>query len=170
MKRQTELELQRGSCTSFSYPHSGASPETLRALEIGEIYSRIRKEQRLRNRRRLLLNVIRLWPVAVGMLLACVAPDIRALLVPYRPWGMWIVFPFVALARRPELQFNSTLSGIIPIFMLYAQFPIEGLLARMALKKRVTLKGVARHVFFMHFLTGMELCMVSGILWQAAVH
>lgn len=170
MTKQTEIELQQASCTAFRYPCSGCSTETLRDLEVAEIYARIRHEQRLRNRRRLLLNVIRLWPVAIGMLLACFAPEIRALLVPYRPWGMWIVFPFVALARRPELQFNTTLSGVIPVFMLYAQFPIEGLLARMALKKRVTLKGVARHVFFMHFLTGMELCMVSGILWQAVAH
>lgn len=139
-------------------------------MEVAEIYARIRQEERLRNRRRFVRNVIRLWPVAIGMLLACVAPEIRALLVPFRPWGMWIVFPFVALARRPELQFNTTLSGIIPVFMLYAQFPIEGLLARMALKKRVTLKGVARHVFFMHFLTGMELCMVSGVVWRAMAH
>lgn len=169
MARNSELEVSRTFGSSSNSLSMGSSTETLRQFEIAEIYARIRSEQRQKNRRQFVVNVIRLWPVLAGIMLASVAPEIQDMLVPYQPWGNWIVFPFVALARRPELQFNSTLSGIVPMAMLYLQFPLEGLLARMALKKRVTVKGVARHMFFMHFLTAAELCMVSGVFWQVAV-
>jgi hypothetical protein len=169
MERNTDVEVSLTFGNSANSLVAGANTETLRQHEIAEIYARIRSEQRQDNRRLLVANVIRLWPVLLGIMLASVAPEIRNMLVPYRPWGMWIVFPFVALARRPELQFNNTLSGVVPMAMLYLQFPLEGLLARMALKKRVTVRGVARHVFFMHFLTAAELCMVSGVFWQAAL-
>jgi hypothetical protein len=105
----------------------------------------------------------------VGLCFACIAPQLRALVLPYKPWGMWIFFPFVALARRPELQFDSQLSRMLPMIMLYAQFPLEGLFARIALKKQVTLSGVARNIFFTHFLSAVELCLVSGVLWQITV-
>lgn len=169
MARNSEVEVSLTFGNSDSSVYTGLSTETLRQQEMAEIYARIRRDQRQNNRRQLVANVIRLWPVLAGIMLASVAPEIQDMLVPYQPWGNWIVFPFVALARRPELQFNSTLSGVVPMAMLYLQFPLEGLLARMALKKRVTLKGVARHMFFMHFLTAAELCMVSGVFWQAAV-
>lgn len=169
MGRPPEGKVSRTFPNASKSPLAGASTETLRRHEMTEIYARIRRDQRQENRRLLVANVIRLWPVLAGIMLASVAPEIRDMLVPYRPWGMWIVFPFVALARRPELQFNSTLSGVVPMAMLYLQFPLEGLLARMALKKQVTVKGVARHVFFMHFLTAAELCIVSGVFWQAAL-
>ena len=119
-----------------------------------------RQEKHRRFRRRLL----RLWPIAVGIVLACFAPDLQNLIAPYQPWGMRILFPFVVISGRHELQFGDTITRMLPQVMLYIQFPFEGLLAKMALKSRVTFSGVAGQLFFFHFLGATELWLVSGTL------
>jgi hypothetical protein len=135
-------------------------------LELAAIHDKIRTQRRLESSKQFLQNLARLWPVAVGAGLACCAPQLRDLVSSCQPWGMWILFPFVAIAKRPEMQFGGEISRMMPQIMLYAQFPLEGLLARIILKKRVTLPGVARLIFFVHFLAAAELCLVSGVLWQ----
>lgn len=166
-ERSSEAGLTQSFGEYSSTVYTSTASETLRQQETAEIYARIERERREENRKRLAAEVKRLWPVAVGLLLACFAAEIRDLLVPFQPWGTWIVFPYVALARQPELQFYGSFSGAVPTVMLYAQFPLEGLLARITLKKRVTLKSVALFVFFMHFLTAAELFMVNGAFRQA---
>jgi len=157
---------QQNNLTPYIPPRRGATPDSLRLLELAAIHDQIRAQQRLEKRKQFLLNLARLWPVAVGAGLACCAPQLRDLVSPYEPWGMWILFPFVAIAKRPEMQFGGEISRMMPQIMLYAQFPLEGLLARIFLRKRVTLPGVARLIFFVHFLAAAELCLVSGVLWQ----
>jgi hypothetical protein len=56
----------------------------------------------------------------------------------------------------------------LPLVMLYAQFPIEGLLARIFLRNRVTPTGVVRQMFVVHILGLAQLWMASGALWQLA--
>jgi hypothetical protein len=135
-------------------------------LELAAIHDQIRTQRRLEHGKLFLQDLARLWPVAVGVGLACCAPQLRDLIAPYQPWGMWILFPFVAIAKRPEMQFGGEISRMVPQLMLYAQFPLEGLIARIILKKRVTLPGVAQLIFFFHFLAVAELCLVSGVLSQ----
>ena len=157
---------QQNNLSPYIPPSRGATPDSLRLLELAAIHNQIRTQRKLESSKHFLQNLARLWPVAVGAGLACCAPRLRDLVSPCQPWGTWILFPFVAIARRPEMQFGGEISRIMPQIMLYAQFPLEGLLARIILRKRVSLPGVARLIFFIHFLAAAELCLVSGVLWQ----
>lgn len=120
--------------------------------------------QRIKLRLRRLLDY---WPVALGLALGVAAPHLRALLMRSHPWGMWVVFPFVLLAARPEVQAVAPMAGALPMLMLYAQFPLEGLIVQSVLRQRVTVPGVAGHVFYLHYLAAMQLLMISGVVGQA---
>lgn len=109
----------------------------------------------------------RLWPIAAGLLLGMVAPQLHALVVRFEPWGMWIVFPFAVLARRPELHAGGQTGRNLPMLILYVQFPIEGLIARMVLRNRVTVPRVAGQVFYLHYLACLQLLMIGGAVTQA---
>ncbi|HTW62561.1 MAG TPA: hypothetical protein VMD55_12185 [Terracidiphilus sp.] len=119
------------------------------------------REQR---RRRRMGWMLRLWPVAAGLLLALFAPALCAFLARSHPWGMWLVFPFALLAHRPELEINDRMAHVLPQVILYAQFPLEGLVARMVLRSHVSIPGVTGQIFYFHFLAAVQLAMVSGIL------
>jgi len=45
---------------------------------------------------------------------------------PYRPWGLWVSFPMVAISTRPEIYMGTKMAALLPTAMLYLQFPIEG--------------------------------------------
>jgi hypothetical protein len=136
----------------------------LRELEKVANSALMRRLQKRARRSRFLIQVARLWPVAVGLVLGFFAPQLRNMAAHFEPWGMWLVFPFVEIARRPEIYMGTTFAHMLPVVMLYAQFPIEGLLARIALRHLVTIPGVIRELLFFHFLGAAELWMVSGAL------
>jgi hypothetical protein len=103
------------------------------------------------------------WPIAVGMLLAVCAPFLSEILSLVKPWGMWLVFPFVELMARPELHLGGQFREIAPQAMLFLQFPLEGLAAKKFLRGRVTLAGVLGQVLLYHFLGAVQLFLV----WRA---
>ncbi len=104
------------------------------------------------------------WPLALGVALGLAAPHLRAVLMHSHPWTMWVVFPFVLLAGRPEVHGTGTLQLII----LYAQFPLEGLLIQWAVRRQyVTVPAVAGRVFYFHYLCALQLLMISGAVGQA---
>jgi hypothetical protein len=123
--------------------------------------------QCVQRRKERLRWVIKLWPVAAGVILGLVTPQLHAVMARFEPWGMWVVFPFAVLACRPELHAAEQLVRNFPMIVLYAQFPIEGLIARLALRRHVTVPGVARQVFYLHYLAGLQLVMVGGAVVQA---
>lgn len=125
----------------------------IRSLRQAEI-RKLRHEDRLKHVEE---SLIHSWPIAAGLVLACFAPGLRDLATLFDPWGMRLLFPLVELAGRPEIHLSGELARILPVTMLYAQFPFEGLLARSALKNRVTLSGVAMQLFFFHFLAAFDL-------------
>jgi hypothetical protein len=119
---------------------------------------------RVQRRRQWLGWMLRLWPIALGTILGLLAPQLRAFLMQSHPWGMWVVFPFALLARRPELQINEQIGRVLPPLILYMQFPLEGLAARMALRRHVTVPGVTGQIFYFHFLGALQLVLVTGVL------
>jgi hypothetical protein len=125
---------------------------------------------REQNRRQTLGWMVRLWPIAVGLLLSLVAAPLGAFLMRSHPWGMWLVFPFTLLAHRPEVAVNERLAHTLPRIILYAQFPIEGLVALLAVRKRVTVPGVTGQIFYFHFLAAVQLAMVTGLLNPILIH
>jgi hypothetical protein len=110
----------------------------------------------------------RLWPIGVGIALGLVAPQLCALVSRFEPWGLWLVFPFAVLALRPELHAAQQL-GNLPHMILYAQFPLEGLIVRTILGRRVTILGVAGQVLYFHYLAGLQLLLIGGAVTQALV-
>jgi hypothetical protein len=114
-------------------------------------------------------SVSTLWPIAAGLLLGLLAPRMCALMIRFEPWAMCFVFPFVVIARRPELHALARIAGNLPLLILYAQFPIEGLLARLAFRRRVTVRGVACQVCYFHYLAALQLLMIGGAVAQGIV-
>lgn len=132
-----------------------------------ELYGHWWRVQRRRERAR---SGLRLWPIGVGLLLAVFAPALCGFLSRSHPWGLWLVFPFALLARRPELQLSNQIASFLPPFILYAQFPLEGLAALLVLRRHVTLSGVTGQIFYFHFLAALQLVMLSGMLTPFLVH
>lgn len=119
-------------------------------------------------RRKIALRQMKkLWPLAVGALLGAAAPELHALMARFEPWGLWLVFPFAVLACRPELHALGQLIRNLPQIVVYLQFPLEGLLARLILKRRITFPAVAGHMCYFHYLAGLQLLMLSGAVARA---
>lgn len=108
-------------------------------------------------------NLIASWPIGVGMLLAVCAPMLSDILAVFKPWGMWIVFPFAELCARPELHMGGGFQQMAPQVMLFLQFPLEGLMAKKFLKGRCTVSGVSGQVLLYHLLGATQLWLV----WRA---
>jgi hypothetical protein len=125
-----------------------------------------RRQKNAEVRREQLLFLVGLWPIAIGCVLALFAPQLRDILTPNHPWALRLVFPLVSIAARPELNLGSTLASILPGFLLYAQFPLEGLVARIAVKSHVTLGAVGGQLLFLHSLGAAHVLLLSGNLTQ----
>jgi hypothetical protein len=101
------------------------------------------------------------WPVALGMGLGFLAPQLRDLLVPAAPWGMRLVFPFVLIAGRPEIGLSDELTAMLPQAMLFAQFPLEGLAVKFMLRRGTTVHGAYVQLAYIHLLCTLVLWLVS---------
>ncbi|HEV2484670.1 MAG TPA: hypothetical protein VGT08_03970 [Terracidiphilus sp.] len=120
------------------------------------------ERRRKTRRKRSVMDWAEYWPLAMGIVISCFVPQLHKLVVPYRPWGMWVVFPFAALIDRPEVGLSQGLASTLPLMIMYAQFPLEGLLARFGLRGRVTVLRVLGQVLFLHVMVFVELWLVSG--------
>lgn len=112
-------------------------------------------------RDRVRAQVVELWPMWVGMVVGLFGPAIAYVAQLLGPSCMMVVFPFVVLAQRPEIQVGP-ITHALPTLMLYIQFPIEGLLAYIVLRHRVKPLGVIWQVMLFHFLGLTELWMLTG--------
>jgi hypothetical protein len=121
-----------------------------------------------RRRKKRLENLINSWPIGVGILLSICAPMLSDILAIFKPFGMWVVFPFVELLSRPEMKLGD-FGQLVPQIMLFLQFPLEGLLAKRILKGRVTISGVLGQVALYHILGIMQLWFVWRALGDPAI-
>jgi hypothetical protein len=117
-----------------------------------------RRNERFERRMKFFLSM---WPLGIGIGLAIISPILLDTVQDWGPWGATLVFPFVVLANRPELQ-AGPITHLLPSIMLYAQFPIEGLLARLILRRPVLPFSVTIQVMLFHFLGIIEVWMLSG--------
>jgi hypothetical protein len=104
------------------------------------------------------------WPFAVGVAISCFVPQMRDFVDAYRPWGMWILFPFAALAGRSDIALSNQFVANMPLMYMFAQFPIEGLLARIAFRGRVSPLRVLGQVVCLHMFAVVELWLVNSPL------
>jgi len=152
---------------------SSAGFDAIDALYARETQANIvalREERRRKRQQKSMIRLLEYWPVAVVVGLSFFAPMLYDMVTPFRPWGIWLAFPFVAISGRPEIYMGDHMAVILPKLMVYIQFPLEGLLARIALKGNVTVKAVAGQILSYHMLGLTELCLVNmaigRILWR----
>ena len=106
--------------------------DALYNLEMQANLLALRHQRRKERVQRSLAQWAEYWPMALGMLISVFAPQMREFVEAYRPWGLWVSFPMVAITMRPELHMSSAVATMLPTVMLYLQFPLEGLLAKVA--------------------------------------
>lgn len=92
------------------------------------------------------------WPLAAGIALDLVIPQLSAQLEPYQPWGIRAVFPFAQITGMRELGFSEQLTQSLPQLMLYLQFPLEGLLTGFSLSRGTKLGAAIGQLVFLHAL------------------
>lgn len=138
-----------------------ASWEAEQRREVEEGLALLDARRAAERRERRIKRLTELWPLWVGLLLGLLGPEISFLAASIGPWCVTLIYPFVELAGRPEIQVGP-ITHMLPAVMLYTQFPIEGLLARFILKRRIRLLSVVWQVSLFHFLGLMELWMLSG--------
>ena len=144
--------------------------DALYNLEMEANIATIRQRQRSVRFHKSMVQWAAYWPVAVGVLVSYFAPQIREIVDPIRPWGMWVAFPMVALASRPEIHMGTKMATMLPSVLLYLQFPLEGLLARLALRNNVTVYGVMLQVLYFHVLCLLDLWLLDGGLRHVIGH
>ena len=137
--------------------------------ELAASLALLREQQREIRRIRRVEWLISFWPIAVGLAIGAVAPELHTVAALFGYWGTVLVFPYVELAARPEIQVGP-ITHTLPAIMIYAQFPIEGWLARHILRRQVRLSSVTAQVLLFHFLGIAELWLLSGALGKLLAH
>jgi len=150
------------------YPAGMTTCEELARQRFKANLAAAREEQKGDRRWRLFLLLLSFWPVAAGILLGCFAAELRDQMALFHPWGMRLVFPLAVVAGRPEASMGDTMAWILPQVLVYAQFPLEGLLVRMVLRNHVTLSAVIGRMCCYHFLGATHLLLLTGVLAQFA--
>lgn len=107
------------------------------------------------------------WPVAAGLALALVAPLLRDFAAGYDPWGMRAIFPLALLCGLPETGFSDELKRTLPQAMIFAQFPLEGLLTKLTLSRGVSVSRAVKQLLFIHTVCMLVLWMVTTVAHQA---
>jgi hypothetical protein len=100
------------------------------------------------------------WPLAAGIALSCVAPQLRDLVSVWDPWGMRLVFPYVLLCGRHELGLSDEMARMLPQLMLFLQFPLEGLLTRFTMSRGIRLPGALLQLILIHALGAVVLTLI----------
>jgi hypothetical protein len=166
MRKHYETKSGSDAGEQSSSSDSLRAIDALYTLEMKANLAALRQQRRRTRLQKSLKQWSEYWPVAIGIVLSICAPELRDIVATMQPWAMWIVFPLVVLAGRPEVNMGDVMAVYLPMAMLYIQFPLEGLLARLLLKGDVTVRGVAVQVLFFHALCIIELWLVNGGLWQ----
>jgi hypothetical protein len=157
-----------GNKSGFGARSDGGYSEALQAID--SLYQRelqanmaaLSEQRRKARLKTSAKNWSEYWPFAVGIVLSCFVPQLRDLIDPLRPWEMWMVFPFASIAGRPEVALASQAAAYVPLLFMYIQFPLEGLMARFALRGQVTVARVLGQVVFLHLFAMTELWLVNS--------
>ena len=127
------------------------------ALQLAALHKRMRSERRWER----LEQLATYWPMGLGLLFAAFAPALHAYLAAILPGVDAAVFPFHTLLELADFRIGGGLVQSLPLILLYAQFPLDGLFARMFLHQRVTFTGVCAQVSCYHFLGTIYIFLVS---------
>jgi hypothetical protein len=90
------------------------------------------------------------WPLVVGLCLGFLAPEALNLADRLGHWGGKFFFPFTLLAARPEFGYGSAVANVLSTIALYVQFPIEGALAMLNLRRHTPLRSTMSRLAMLH--------------------
>ena len=165
MRENTQLSPK---CAGYSFIpksqcYAAIEQERLQMMVfIAAFHKRLQFERQMRSLR----SMASLWPVALGVLLGFYAPLLRDLIANSAPWALTLLFPFSALAGERGLNLSRDTAQSLSQFLLYAQFPLEGLMVRIVLKHRLSVFRVFSQVTCLHVFTLLYLGLATGSLNQ----
>ena len=129
------------------------------AHEVREFQPR-REKARAESRKRR-IDFAAIWPVAAGLFLAGFAPEWQALAAQAGLWAMRFAFPLSLLATHREMGIDSQMATVLPQAALYAQLPLDGVMAMVALARRKSLKAAIVQVVLFHAVCAFVLWLLS---------
>jgi len=106
-----------------------------------------------------LLEIV--WPLIGGLILGFLGPMLHALAAAQQPWVVWLVYPSMVLASRPELGLSDELTRTLPQILLYVQFPLEGIYAMFTLRRHVAFTTVMAQLAFVHLVGAFVFWLMS---------
>lgn len=101
------------------------------------------------------------WPLAVGVALGLLSPQMMTVVDGWDPWGVRVVFPFVQFCSLSDIGLSAELTRALPELMLFLQFPLEGLLTVSNLSRGVKLSVAIQQLVFLHAVTALVLWIVA---------
>ena len=165
MDESTKFAAQCAGFPTGSLASSYVATE-LERLHLMARMAAVHKQMRRERQARAFRYWVTFWPVALGVLLGAYAPLLRDLAAGYAPWVATLLFPLSAAAEQRELHFSLSMAQTLSQVMLFAQFPLDGMLARMVLKHRPTVMSVCGQVACLHTLALLYIALVTGSLSQ----
>jgi hypothetical protein len=161
MDESTKFAAQYAGFPTDSLSSSYVATE-LERLHLKARIAAVHKEMHREWRARELRYWASCWPVALGVVLSFYAPLLRDLAAGYASWAETLLFPLSAVAGLHGLNLTSGTAQALAQFLLFAQFPLDGLLAHKILKHRPTVMSVCGHVACLHSLAVLYIALVSG--------
>lgn len=115
----------------------------------------------IERRKRSLKNMAAFWPVPLGVLMGFYAPMLHDLAAEWAPWVAALIFSLSAMTGQDASRGTGQ---AISHALLYAQFPLDGLLAYVLLRRRFSLLSVCGQVACLHVIAMLCLGLASGSL------
>ena len=100
-------------------------------------------------------------PIAAGIAISSMAPQLFGLAGHWNPWGQRVLFPLVQLVGLHEIGMSDELTRTLPQLMLYLQFPLEGLLVASNLRRGMQPGRAFAPLPGLHFVCALVLWIVA---------
>jgi hypothetical protein len=107
------------------------------------------------------INFAAIWPVAVGLFLTGFAPEWQAMANQIGIWAVRFAFPYALLATHREVGIDAQMATVLPQMALYAQLPLDGLLAAVILSRSKSLKAAVVQLLLVHAVCAFVLWLLT---------
>ncbi len=101
------------------------------------------------------------WPFVVGLCLGFLAPEALNFANALGYWGGRLAFPLTLLAVRPEFGYSPHAANVLSTIFLYLQFPLEGVLAMLNLRRHMPLRSTMSRLAILHIAGAALLWMLE---------
>lgn len=101
------------------------------------------------------------WQLAAGALLGLGSPLAYYLLSYGGVTAIRLIFPFVLLSASSQLGFSYSVTRDLPGFMIHAQFPIEGVIAWLVMRRGSGALSAILLILLLHVLGATTLWLMA---------